>query len=62
MELQRVEAIATWPKSKSFRDIQVFIGFANLYRRFICGFSTVAAPLTSMLKGVRLVSTLAPSN
>jgi hypothetical protein len=29
----------------------VFIGFANFYRRFICGFSTVAAPLTSMLKG-----------
>ena len=32
------------------RDIQVFIGFANFYRRFIRGFSRIAAPLTSMLK------------
>ena len=51
MEPQRVEAIQSWPEPKSFRDIQVFIGFANFYRRFICGFSTIAAPLTSMLKG-----------
>ena len=32
------------------RDIQVFIGFANFYQRFIRGFSRIAAPLTSMLK------------
>ena len=31
-------------------DIQVFLGFANFYRRFIKGFSKIAAPLTSMLK------------
>ena len=28
----------------------MFIGFANFYRRFIQGFSKIAAPLTSMLK------------
>ena len=31
------------------RDIQVFIGFANFYWRFIQGFNKIAAPLTSML-------------
>ena len=28
----------------------MFLGFANFYRRFIQGFSKIAAPLTSMLK------------
>ena len=29
----------------------MFIGFANFYRRFIAGFSRIAAPLTNLLKG-----------
>lgn len=44
MEDERIEAVKKWPEAKSVRDIQVFIGFINFYRRFI------AAPLTSMLK------------
>ena len=39
-----------WPKSKSVRDIQDVLEFAYIYRRFIQGFSQIAAPLTSMLK------------
>ena len=50
MEDERIEAVRNWPEPKSVRDIQVFIGFANFYRRFIRGFSRIAAPLTSMLK------------
>ena len=36
--------------TKVSQDIQVFLGFANFYWRFIQGFSKIAAPLTSMLK------------
>ena len=50
MEDERIKAVRNWPEPKSVRDIQVFIGFANFYRRFIRGFSKIAAPLTSMLK------------
>ena len=50
MEDERIEAVRNWPEPKSVRDIQVFIGFANFYRRFIRGFSRIAASLTSMLK------------
>ena len=50
MEDERIEAVKNWPESTSVRDIQIFIGFANFYRRFIRGFSRIAAPLTSMLK------------
>ena len=47
---ERIEAAKTWLERQSVRDIQVFIGFANFYRRFIQRFSMIAAPLTSMLK------------
>ena len=50
MEAERIEVVRKWPEPKSVRDIQVFLGFANFYRRFIQGFSRIAAPLTSMLK------------
>ena len=39
-----------WPKPTSVRDIQVFIGFANFYWRFIQGFSRIVVLLTSILK------------
>ena len=35
MEDERIEAVKNWPEPTSVRDIQVFIGFANFYRRFI---------------------------
>ena len=47
---QWIEAVKQWPKPQSVWDIQVFLGFANFYRRFIQGFSRIAAPLTLMLK------------
>ena len=50
-----------WPKPKSFRDIQVFLGFSNFYQQFIQGFSKIVAPLTSMLKTIRSLDKSAPS-
>ena len=50
MEAERIEVVRKWPEPKSVRDIQVFLGFANFYWRFIQGFSRIAAPLISMLK------------
>ena len=50
MEEERIDAVKNWPEPKSVHDIQVFLGFANFYCRFIQGFSRIAAPLTSMLR------------
>ena len=47
MEGEKVEAIKNWPDQKSVRDLQVFLGFANFYRRFIQSFSNIAGPPTS---------------
>ncbi len=51
MEPSRVSTIAEWPEPTTFREIQVFLGFANFYRRFILGFSRIVGGLTDMLKG-----------
>jgi hypothetical protein len=53
MEPDRVCTIAEWPEPASHRDIQVFLSFANFYRRFISSFSRLAKPMTDMLKGGR---------
>ena len=52
IEDEQIEAVKNWPEPTSIRDIQVFIGFANFYQRFILGFNWIAAPLTSMLKTI----------
>ncbi len=54
-----MEAVKASAKPKSIRDIQVFLGFANFYRRFIKGFSKIAKPLTSIL-GTTAASPEAP--
>ena len=50
MEEERIDAMKNWLEPKSIYNIQVFLGFANFYRRFIQGFSRIAAPFTSILK------------
>ncbi len=49
MEEETIEAVKIWPESQSVRDIQVFLGFANFYKRFIRNFSKIAASLTLIL-------------
>jgi len=51
MEPSRVKAIQNWPTPQTHKDIQVFIGFTNFYRRFIHQYSKITAPITSLLKG-----------
>ena len=50
MEPSRVAAIRDWPVPQSVKDIQVFLGFAGFYRRFVKGYSRITAPLTDLLK------------
>ena len=47
MDPSKVSAVAEWP-SPPTRKRQQFLGFANFYRRFIQGYSQVAAPLTAL--------------
>ncbi len=50
IEEEKIKAVKNWPEPQSVRDIQVFLGFTNFYRRFIKNFNRIAAPLTLILQ------------
>ncbi|KAK3506397.1 hypothetical protein QTP70_001791 [Hemibagrus guttatus] len=51
MDAVKVQAVTGWPEPSTVRELQRFLGFANFYRRFIRNYSSVAGPLTSLLRG-----------
>ncbi|KAK3527262.1 hypothetical protein QTP86_018631, partial [Hemibagrus guttatus] len=51
MDVVKVWAVTEWPAPSTVRELQRFLGFANFYRRFIRNYSSVAGPLTSLLRG-----------
>ncbi len=52
----KTEAVEQWPTPTSIKDVRAFLGLASHYRRYIPGFSTVAAPFTNLMRqGVDLV-------
>ncbi|KAM3344010.1 hypothetical protein P3S68_026101 [Capsicum galapagoense] len=50
MDCDKVEAIRDWEVPTKVPELRSFLGLANYYRRFILGYSDIAAPLTDLLK------------
>jgi len=50
MDPEKVSCILDWQTPRNVTDIQYFLGFANLYRRFIQDYFKVVSPLTSLMK------------
>ena len=48
MDPAKVSAVAEWPAPDGRIKVQQFLGFANFYRRFVKGFSTIAALLHAL--------------
>ena len=47
---EKVKAIKEWPTPKSITKVRSFHGLASFYHRFVKDFSTLAAPLTKVVK------------
>jgi hypothetical protein len=47
---EKVKAIKEWPTPKSITEVKSFHGFASFYWRFVKNFSTLATPLTEIIK------------
>jgi hypothetical protein len=50
MDPDRIASIADWPVPTSVLELQIFLGFANFYRRFIEGYSRIISPITTLLR------------
>ena len=46
----KVEAVVNWVRPSNAHEVQSFLGFAGYYKRFIEGFSRLAAPLTRLTR------------
>ena len=51
MNEKKVEMIKAWKPPTLVREVQIFMGFANLYRRFIQNFSAICTPITNLTTG-----------
>ena len=47
---KKIEAIMEWKQPKNVAEICSFLGLAGCYRRFVEVFSSIAAPLTKLLR------------
>lgn len=47
---EKLRAVHEFPIPKTPKDVKSFLGFVSYYRRFISDFSSIAKPLTNLLK------------
>lgn len=51
MDSRKVQAVTDWPELTAIEELQLVLGFTNFSRWFICNYSCLANPLTSLLQG-----------
>ena len=50
MDPQKIEAMVNWKPPKNVLEVRSFLGLAGYYRKFVEGFSKIAASLTKLTR------------
>ena len=48
--MSKIKAILDWPTPETVTDVRSFLGLCSFYRKFVCWFSEIAAPMTDLTK------------
>ena len=46
----KMKSVSSWPAPKDLKQVQSFLGLVQFFRKFIKGFSQLAAPLTQLTR------------
>jgi RNase H-like domain found in reverse transcriptase/Reverse transcriptase (RNA-dependent DNA polymerase)/dUTPase len=48
MDLEKIKAISQWKEPQNKKELQLFLGFANYYRKFIEDYGSITKPMTKL--------------
>lgn len=48
---EKVNALKTWPRPQTLKELRSFLGFAGYYRRFVKDYSKIVKPLNDLTSG-----------
>ena len=50
VDIQKTDAICSYPQPKNQTDVHSFLGICNYYRKFVKDYSKIASPLNALLR------------
>ncbi|MCO5611638.1 hypothetical protein L7F22_065892 [Adiantum nelumboides] len=51
MDMSKVDTIVHWSHPTNLEELQIFLGLAGFYRKYVCDYAKIVVPITDQLKG-----------
>jgi len=53
MQKEKVTEVLQWPRPRTVKEVQKFLGLANYYRQFVKDFARIAKPMHKLVRKIR---------